>query len=286
MTIFAGNAPLVDPTIDDPDNPNKIVTYGGIAQIKDRWSLMRLGHKDWNANDYLWSNIRVTLHELGHNLGLYHASSLFTNEPDGVEGAEYGDNFDRMGSGGGEFNARFKQWLRWLPQASVPRMTAPGVFTIRPMDEPQSSGVRSLQIDLGPVDSTFDSWINWKSLYIDYRPATLVPQSVPYLPYEDTIRAYGAQLRLSSVLSPKTWLLDARPETPNWQDAESTFDSPLMVGRTFAYTVNDRTAYITNLGADPASGELTVEVQMGPIPDNDPPVGKIQASTYRAAVGR
>jgi len=97
--------------------------WAGAAYVGGSYSYMNgsLG----NSNDLL------AAHELGHNFGLYHAHSLICHDAAGglvtfnpTEGdcrvEEYGDPYDRMGSGPHyEFNDYFKGVLGWWPASAT-----------------------------------------------------------------------------------------------------------------------------------------------------------------------
>ncbi|MFZ5655345.1 MAG: Ig-like domain-containing protein [Pseudomonadota bacterium] len=108
-----------------------------------RWSgLGTLGGNPSRA----WSNGRndvlVVGHELGHNLGLWHAHALecgsqVLGEPGaGCTNNEYGDQFDIMGNTGARhFGAFHKAQLGWLDQPDTPQIaevTASGSYPIAP----------------------------------------------------------------------------------------------------------------------------------------------------------
>jgi hypothetical protein len=75
----------------------------------------------------------LVVHELGHTFGLTHAK---TRECDasGCRIAEYGDRYDTMGSGNGDFNAYEKHQLGWI--ADPPRLLEEGVYSIDAIERP------------------------------------------------------------------------------------------------------------------------------------------------------
>ncbi|HAV62031.1 MAG TPA: hypothetical protein DCY13_06665, partial [Verrucomicrobiales bacterium] len=232
----------------------------------------------------------VGLHELGHNLGLRHTSSLWTfpqlvaSEGGGTHlqfGAEYGDRFDRMGHGGHDFNVRYKQWLRWLNNNEVPLGITDGVYYLNEHDNGENGGVRGLQV---PFTVPFDpSSLGQDALYVEYRT----------FPNNPLLRG-GPTIRLASSLGPKAHLLDGTPETPNHEpvvgngdpDYSGNLDSPLPPGRTMSRSGYGRSVHITNLEADPDSGKLKVMVVHGTPAGNSPPDGNIEFSVPTAAKGQ
>ncbi len=291
ILVLAGNAPITD-----EDDEDETVWWGGLGRIGEGLSFIRMNDDTWTSQERIDNNVRVSLHELGHNLGLYHSSNIFTvPQLDGGSvstGKEYGDRYDNMGKGGagGDFNARYKLWLNWLDNGNVPVAATDGVYTIREHDLEEKSGIRGLQVAPEPVYLPIG---NLKQVFIEYRMHYVEPLSgFPYIAYNYPLRAFGAQIRAAKTGSPKAWLLDATPETPNWepvppgwQDADTSgnLDSPLLPGRTFTYSRNGASVYITNLEADPEAGELKVEIQHGPIAGNDPPSGSIAVNTPQGA---
>ncbi len=77
----------------------------------------------------------VYAHELGHNLGMQHAST---------EGSEYGDLSDFMGMGVGmlrQVSAPHKVDMGWLPSSQVVTLTQDGVYNIAPAEaDPTTAG--------------------------------------------------------------------------------------------------------------------------------------------------
>ncbi len=89
-----------------------------------------------------WLTTGVTVHELGHNLGLPHSHSLTCTETgtpvvlgSSCTETEYGDLFDVMGSadGGGSFNAAQQETLGWIA-GRVQTLSAPATLTVAPLE--------------------------------------------------------------------------------------------------------------------------------------------------------
>ncbi len=272
LVVIAGNAPI-------RDDAGEVVWWGGLGRIGEGLSFLRTTDVE--------SSIRVGLHEVGHNLGLAHSSSLYTTpQPIGTflgmtfyeYGAEYGDRYCRMGSGpiDGDFNARYKHWLHWLDDANYPLATTDGRYTIREHDLEEKSGVRGLQVPFNVPGAVLNQE---DSLSIEYR---LNDPANPLL-------AKGAQIHLLKPSSPKVYLLDATPETPNHEpdgDKSGNLDAPLLPGRTFSYSKYGRVVHITNLEADEETGKLVVQVNHGTPSGNVAPTGSILFWTPTGAKGQ
>ncbi len=77
----------------------------------------------------------VYAHELGHNLGMHHASTDADNN--GTADCEYCDNSDIMGYGGvglRGFNAAHKEQMGWLSANKVQAVVSNGVFYVAPLE--------------------------------------------------------------------------------------------------------------------------------------------------------
>lgn len=122
----------------------------------------------------------VYAHELGHNLGVHHASSLECTDPAGARVAlgtgcgrvEYGDPFDVMGHGSRaledgtamplQHNVFFKRQIGWVPDASVARVEREGTYTLGPAET--GTGVIALEIPVSP-----GRWGADRSYVLEYR---------------------------------------------------------------------------------------------------------------------
>jgi hypothetical protein len=114
---------------------------------------------------------RVTVHELGHNLGLLHSHSANCFDASGVAVpfgptcyiAEYGDLFDAMGlgfPGVGHFNAAQKKLLGWLANGYrdvTPPLKGPVKATLSPLES--DGGLKALAIHAD--GTTF--WIEYRA---------------------------------------------------------------------------------------------------------------------------
>lgn len=83
------------------------------------------------------SNKMVIGHELGHNLGVHHAST---------PGSEYGDGSDTMGNKGFfHFNAPHKIAMGWIPGARAQTISRSGIHTVTQL-ESSSAAIQALEI--------------------------------------------------------------------------------------------------------------------------------------------
>jgi M6 family metalloprotease-like protein len=153
--------------------------WEGDAQIAHPYSLVWIPIVPGNTTGEDFTGLLG--HELGHNLGLNHSSTLnfrsmplgpldYTPITSGSVGSptqpldeEYGDWFTVMGVGfwlDGQYTAHNKAVvLGWLGGSDFVEVTSSGTFTIAPFE--QSSGVRALRILRDPLTS---SWV-----WIEYR---------------------------------------------------------------------------------------------------------------------
>lgn len=106
---------------------------------------------DTNGYSFEWSFFDEALvHEMGHNLGLWHANSWECGVGSNLYGyckhIEYGNRFDIMGYGSNSlhFNAFYKDILKWFDTNSILAIDKSGRYTLNPLELAQ--GVRAAKI--------------------------------------------------------------------------------------------------------------------------------------------
>ena len=207
----------------------------------------------------------VSSHELGHNFGLNHANAWDTGGQS-ILGAgsnvEYGDSFDTMGNataGRRHFNARYKNYLDWLPTTQVKIVTASGNYRLFAHDATNAATPRAVRI---ARNAQTNYWLEFRQKFTD-RPALMD----------------GVGLRWARSGNQQSLLLDVTPGS-----ADGKNDSALLIGRTFS----DRAAgiHITPLakgGTVPES--LDLQVNLGKFTNNQLPSVTLTASATSAFAG-
>jgi hypothetical protein len=167
----------------------------------------------------------VLAHELGHNLGLYHANSWRGKNESVIgegESREYGNGYNVMGGKiEGLETCHFGTWekheLGWLPDSAIPLITNSATVTLYPFDHDFIETGKDYAIRV-PKDER-DYWI-------EYRPTIR-----NHVHSKDGLFILWSPSRL---LGPGTLLLDMHPTFQIWND-------PLLIGQSFT----DKEAGIT-----------------------------------------
>jgi hypothetical protein len=109
--------------------------YAGVAVV---------GGSGVFLNGYLYPNI--TEHEIGHNLGLWHAGSLKCSKfSASCASVEYGDGIDPMGNGARQYSAEHKKIIGWLPQSAVATVSSgTQTVTLTSMERAPAAGKTQL----------------------------------------------------------------------------------------------------------------------------------------------
>lgn len=199
-------------------------------------------------------------HEIGHNIGSHHASSLSCVNSSGVRVSisttctlsEYGDPFSVMGQSNGykHFNNFEKghtgtaiNWLDPSNTVNVDRYYTPdSTHTIVPIEQ-ASTGIQTLRIPL--YNSTTPLAGNF--YYLEFRQPFGFDNFSPTSPVVN-----GVSIRMAPdyIASSQSQLIDATPNT------SSFVDSALGVGKTF--TDPERGINVTVLSVGPAGAQVRV----------------------------
>ncbi len=123
---------------------NSACGYSGMGQVG------ALPSTSWIHNSMI---LRTVAHELGHNLGLYHARAMDcgnTTLGSSCTTQEYGDTLDIMGYTGtvGNFHGFAKERLGWLTPGNLVNVSTGGNFTLQPSSV-QTSAAKVLKIYKG-----------------------------------------------------------------------------------------------------------------------------------------
>ncbi len=230
------------------------------------WTWAGLGYVGgagaWLRNSF---STGVAAHELGHNFGLNHANFWDTSEESVIgpgSSIEYGDKFDTMGSaaaGQKHFNARYKNYLNWMPAGEVAAASTNGLYRIFPQDVTNAVGPRALKI---VKNSRTNYWVEFRQKYTSNKWLMS-----------------GAGLRWAGNGNEHSNLLDTSPGSAAGKD-----DAAILLGRTFSDTQTG--IHVTVVGKGGTAPEsLEVFVNRGSFPMNLPPLLVLTASAAAVVPG-
>lgn len=192
--------------------------------------------------------LRTMAHELGHNLGTHHASTLDCAQ-DGVRVPlsesctlnEYGDPFTVMGSSTQFEHTNFARGnFDWMSSAQTDLVTATGEYTLSPIEVASPANPQVLQIPRG------DSGM-YLTLEFRQPDGTSFDDLSPFAPVTN-----GVTIRMTASLAAtaRSRLIDSTPATSSYIDAA------LAVGQ----TVTDGSYGVTITTTSVSSSAVTVQV--------------------------
>jgi uncharacterized repeat protein (TIGR03803 family) len=249
--------------------------YGGSASVGGAGMRMKT------------SGVTTFLHELGHNLGVWHANRWQTSPPSFIgpgTNHEYGNYFDIMGSGGtsvnGHYTASFKNTLSWMPQEQFWNVTGSGLYRIHQVDA--STADPSLRYALRiKKDAERDYWAEYRQRWtgIDsFMNGAMMTWDMWGIggiggsggsPFNGSNR--GAHL------------LDMTPGSFGNGVTDTRNDAGLYVGRT--YSDPESNIHITPVAKNATTPpSLDMQVQIGNVAGNNAPTLGVSASTTTPAV--
>ena len=209
------------------------------------WGLGTVGGNP--SKSWIFANrgfvLPVVMHEMGHNLGLYHSHSLDCGAAvvgsTGCTTAEYGDALDVMGGTptvgfagnrpSAHFNSFQKERLGWLNSGISPPLTTvqnnSGQFSIANLEAPRNNTSRALKIanQLPTCNLPPTEWY-----YVEKREAVGFDSFLAELP--NSVSSGVIVHRVTEGDADSSYLLDMTPATSSWPDVQlnagSTFTDP------------------------------------------------------------
>ncbi len=250
-------------------------SYGGSASVNAPGMRMKT------------SSSGTFIHELGHNLGLWHANYWRTTPPS-VTGPgnnlEYGNTFDVLGNSGssGQFTASFKNTLAWMPPEQFWNVTSSGLYRIAQTDASIANPSLRYAIRVRR-DVERDFWAEFRLRH----PGNLGFTNGLMMTFDrwglsGIGGSGGAPLNGSNA---GAQLLDMTPGSFGNGITDTRNDSALWVGRT--YSDPDFNIHFTpvarNVSTVPPS--MDVQVQIGDAPGNNAPTLSVAASATSVGTG-
>jgi hypothetical protein len=239
---------------------NSVAAYDNVMYVFPRQSSCRWAGLGEVPGSQSWLNgtiaVDVAAHELGHNLGLHHASSYACSSggtavtlSTSCSASEYGDPYDVMGTNARRSHAWHLSRLGVLSGSDVKVASGSGTYTVRSAVT-DGAGTALLRVPAGGTPTRYyDVSLRGSGGVFD-----------DFLSSDPIVNGVQLHYNVAGGSPRQSLLLDATPGSSG-----GFTDSPLAAGRTFS--AGDMSITVTSA----ASGAATVEVQMGVVPDTQDP---------------
>ena len=214
-----------------PMSPSNTCGWAGLGTV-GKWGISTgdgtvSASMSWIVAAYF--NLRVTGHELGHNLGVWHANAWecgTVSVRGSCTSAEYGDIYDIMGTSIGHFNAYHKEAFGWFDTANVQTVSSNTTVTLEPIE----SASTNIQIVKIPKDK--DANGNPTSYYyLEYRQPIGFDAGLAPSGYHNVFDGILIHFAPTVYGSGDTHLIDATPDSVG--GSTDRFDSALTTSKTF-----------------------------------------------------
>lgn len=239
-------------------------SYGGLGG----------GSSVWIRGGPSGSTSGVTAHEVGHCFGLAHANYWDTAGTSAIgsgANAEYGDQYDVMGSSGsfpnGHYNSQAKNQIKWLPSNFVENITQSGQYRLYAFDQPTLDATKRYALNI-TKDSQKVYWGELRQVY----------DGSASNPWADKGMLLG--WRYPNGSGSNIQLIDTTPGSPFAKD-----DAPISLGQTFSDTESG--IHITTLAVSSGVSPKYVDVMvnLGQFAGNQAPTLALSASADVVPVG-
>lgn len=210
------------------------------------------GAAGWGGGGAIWCNgnfdVRLFVHEYGHVFWLPHANSWTSTDGNPIspsrQHVEYGDAADPMGNAWGaginnEYNAYYKNFCGWLPEAAVQNITRSGTYRVYQNDGSTALN-RTLALKIGR-DYDLSYWVAFRGEFIG-----------------QTAFNNGASIMaVSAYRTSDSHLLDMN------NPAGDTIDGPLAVNQQWYDSAADITLRTVGIGGTTPNRYLDLQVTFG-----------------------
>jgi hypothetical protein len=225
--------------------------WGGLAQMP--------GRSTW-LNGTGAMALRTMAHELGHNFGTHHASTLNCNDG-GVRVSlsstasncstyEYGDPFTLMGQANQSQHTNLSRGnFGWLQPANTTTVSAGGDYMLTPVEDGDTNGVRAIQI--ARTSSTY--------LTLEFRQPAVFDTFLATAP---VVNGISVRITAGYSVGLQSQLVDSTPATTSFMDA------PLQAGQTLVDPVSG--VSITTVSVSSAGAIVHIAFVTDPTPAPTP----------------